>query len=361
MDTRSVEQAFAEAIRKGIFSGAQLLVGKDRERRFFQSYGTHRFTPDAPAVQADSLFDVASLTKPVATVTLLAMALEEGRIRLEDPVKKYLSTFDRPEEITLEHLLAHHSGLPAWLPLFKEFSSGVVSYPQVRDRILHRINQVPLTAGVGEKRIYSDLGFILLGFVLEGLESKRLDVLFRERIALPLKLKRTRFNPLLSPTKIPPKEIVSTEDSPRRKKILTGEVHDDNAHVLGGVAGHAGLFSTAYDLESFVHFIWSAEAGQNSLLRRETLLRFIGRSRPYPLGWDTVSPEESQAGKYFSQGSFGHLAFTGCSLWLDPSDRKYVILLTNRVHPSRENEAIKNFRPRIHDLILESTGLVPSP
>jgi CubicO group peptidase (beta-lactamase class C family) len=283
--------------------------------------------------------------------------VEAGQVKLGDPVKKFLPAFNRAEPITLEHLLGHDSGLPAWLPLYEDIPPGEADYPKIRDRFIGRINGVALEAPLAAKRIYSDLGFILLGFILEAVAGRRLDEIFRKEIAEPLGLKRSCFNPCLPPTRISPQEIVSTEDCPRRKKLLSGEVHDDNAYALGGVAGHAGLFSSAPDLQGFVEFLWEAWEGKSSRLRRESLLEFIGEQRPRRLGWDTVSAGSSQAGKYFSAAALGHLAFTGCSLWLDPLNKKSVTLLTNRVHPSRENEAIKDFRPMIHDKILELTGL----
>ncbi len=350
-----IAAAFAEAIAGKAFSGAQWIAGRGGKTLYRGAFGSLSHEPGARPVGDYSLFDIASLTKPVATTTLCMLAWQSGRLDLEAQLQDYLPEFRRKEALTVRQLLQHHSGLPAWLPLFEAARGKGWSYEQLREFYLARIAEVPLEASPVTKRIYSDLGFILLGFLLEELAGRRLEGLFWDDVAVPLGMTRTMFHPLNHPDRVMPQDIVATELCPWRGRLLWGEVHDDNAHVLGGAAGHAGLFGNALDLEIFAREILAARRGAGSLLRRETFLAFFDGEAPLKLGWDTVSPSGSQAGRYFApNSSIGHLAFTGCSLWIDLADEKYAVLLTNRVHPSRDNEAIKEFRPRIHDLFWEN-------
>lgn len=353
----SIDQAFAQALQDKAFSGAQVLLGKGKETLFRASYGKTSSQPSAPVVNDKTLFDVASLTKPVVTTTLILRELEKGTLYLEDPVQEYLPDFSGKEEITIAHLLAHNAGLPAWRPLFEKVSPNPPPRSEVKKIYLDEISETPLEAPVGERRIYSDLGFILLGFLLEEIHGKGMEEIFYQNFADPVNLNRSFFNPLEGPGGLGKDEIAATEECSLRQRLLQGEVQDENAFFLGGVAGHAGLFSPGGDLELFIHFLWDVLAKKNSLVGKETLQKFIGQGVLPKLGWDTVSRLKSQAGQFFSTQAIGHLAFTGCSLWIDLADQKYLILLTNRVHPSRDNEAIKEFRPRLHDLLLEAHGL----
>jgi len=348
-----IAAAFQRAIQDRVFSGAQALAGRGAETRFRGAYGTLNNDPASRPVGDFTLFDIASLTKPVATTTLCMLAWQEKKLDLEAQLQDYLPEFRRKESLTLRHLLQHVSGLPAWLPLFEEVRGKGWDYDRVREFYLERIAAVPLIAAPGEQRVYSDLGFILLGFLLEAVYGRRLEGLFWERIAVPLSLSHTMFHPLHHPDRVMPQDIAATEQCPWRGRLLWGEVHDDNAFVLGGAAGHAGLFGNAGDLEIFLREILAARKGEGKILSEQAFLAFLDRGDPRKLGWDTVSAEGSMAGNHFSPAhSVGHLAFTGCSFWLDFSDEKYVILLSNRVHPSRDNEAIREFRPRIHDLLV---------
>lgn len=350
-----IRAAFSEAVENKVFSGAQWVAGRGEHRLYGGAFGSLSHEPGARAVGDFSLFDIASLTKPVATTTLCMLAWQEKRLDLEAQVQDYLPEFRRKEALTVRQLLQHDSGLPAWLPLFEEARGKGWSYDQSKEFYLARIAEVPLAAPPVQRRIYSDLGFILLGFLLEALTGSRLESLFWDRVAVPLGMTHTMYHPLHHPDRVMPQDIAATELCPWRGRLLWGEVHDDNAHVLGGVAGHAGLFGNALDLEIFAREILAARRGEGRLLRREAFFAFFDGEAPLKLGWDTVSPEGSQAGRFFSpKSSIGHLAFTGCSLWIDCADEKYAILLSNRVHPSRDNEAIKQFRPQIHDLFWES-------
>ncbi len=346
-----IDDAFHQAIEDQVFSGAQVIVGCKTDTVFSKSYGKLSQQPNSASVQQNTLFDIASLTKPISTTTLYMMALEEKKISLEDPIQKSLPDFVRQETLTLRHLLSHTSGLPAWLPLFQEMVGKGWGYNQIKQKFIEGISQTKSEAKPGEKRIYSDLGFILLGFALEEIYQRPLTSLFIEKVANP-GLPAIRYSPIASAEN----NIAATEACPWRGKLLQGEVHDDNAYVLGGAAGHAGLFSNAADLEKFLHQILAILTGKGGFVSKTTLEKFIGVGLNQKLGWDMVTPP-SQAGTFFSKSTIGHLGFTGCSLWLDLKDYKYFVLLTNRVHPSQQNDQIKQFRPKIHDLLLKSSGL----
>jgi len=348
-----VETLFSEALRDKLFSGAQLIYGRGDTTLKRACFGTLRTDPDSEPVGDYTLFDIASLTKPVSTASLAMLACERGELDLEEEVRHYLPEFQREARIRVIDLLQHLSGLPAWLPLYESVRGKGWTYPQIQSQLIDAIAAAPAAAPLGTERIYSDLGFILLGFILEKVSRQRLEVLFRERVAGPLGLQQTLFNPVNHPDQASPRDIAATEVCAWRGRLLWGEVHDDNASVMGGAAGHAGLFATAGDVERFARAILAAERGTSPWINREIFGRFLGHEVFPKLGWDTVSPQGSQAGSQFAAASsVGHLAFTGCSLWLDFSDGKYLILLTNRVHPSRDNDGIKAFRPKIHDAVV---------
>ncbi len=348
MSEQNIHQAFATALQEGVFSGAQVCVGRGEESLFSAHYGTLSSASGAPRVRVDTLFDVASLTKPVVTTTLAMLAVQRGQLFLGDSVHAYLKDFHRAEELTVSQLLSHTSGLPAWRPYYESCGASFQSIETVRRCYQEKIAQEPLQSPPGQQRCYSDLGFILLGFILEKLGMDSLANLFQTGVALPWSLKGGVFSPV---EKID--NVTATENCPVRRYQVCGEVHDLNAYALGGVSGHAGYFSTAKNLEHFVHKLWRAWEGSEDLLYPETIQMFLGNSKHPKLGWDEVSRPHSQAGQYFSEDSFGHLAFTGCSLWMDPRDKKYIIFLSNRVHPRADNEAIKRFRPHVHDLLVE--------
>ena len=350
-----VSREFSDALSAKLFSGAQLIYGKGERTLRRECFGTVQSDPDSPKVGDYTLFDIASLTKPVATASLCMLAVEQGKLEVDAPVQSYLPEFKRDAAIRVVDLLQHQSGLPAWLPFYELIRGKGWDYPKIRSFLIEQIARAPTVVPIGGERIYSDLGFILLGFVLEKIHGQRLETLFRERVAGPLGLAQTLFHPVNHPEQAAPRDIAATELCPWRGRLLWGEVHDDNASVMGGAAGHAGLFSTALDLEKFARTILAAMRGASTWLKAETCRSFLGREVFPKWGWDTVSPEASQAGTRFArEASVGHLAFTGCSLWLDFSDEKYLILLTNRVHPKRDNEGIKAFRPKIHDLVVET-------
>ena len=247
-------------------------------------------------------------------------------------------------------LLLHDSGLPDHRDFYKEAKG--------RDAVLAKVLAEPLVHEPGTQVEYSDLGFILLGAVVERLTGESLDLFARQEIFDSLGMDRSMFNP---PRRMR-EDIAPTEkDTTYRKRLIWGEVHDENAWAMGGIAGHAGLFSTAQDVAAFAQMILNGGVyGYERLLARSTVQMFtarhtIGKS-VRTLGWD-VPEEPSSSGRYFSAASFGHTGFTGTSLWIDPERKLFVVLLTNRVNPTRANEKIRQVRPALHDAIFEGLGL----
>lgn len=343
------EEQILKAVEERVFPSAALLVASKGEVLFRGFFGQ---------ATEETLFDIASLTKPVATATLTLLAEREKGLTINGSAAKYLREFgdEAKKKITIRHLLKHTSGLPAWRPYFREIAQEhpeLVGKRESHLTYLEKISQEPLETPVAYKRIYSDLGFILLGILLENFWQAPLDSLFQGKIADFLEMQDTFFIPVGQRLPRPCESFAATEDSAWRKKIIRGEVHDDNAYTLGGVAGHAGLFSTVDDLHRFLTAFETGYRGRHPLFPQDLVMDFVGPKVKFKLGWDTPAQGESQAGRYFSKNSIGHLGFTGCSFWADLDQDFHIILLTNRVHPSAKNETIKQFRPKIHDLIYE--------
>ena len=332
-----------------------LAVGYQNEL-IVHEFGRQTYDANSPAVNVDTIYDAASLTKPVVTATLIAMQVEAGRIGLDLPVARYIPEWNdgpNPElrkTVTVRNLLTHSSGLPAHKDYFQMLRS--------KREFIAAICREPLEYAPGTKTIYSDLGFILLGEILERATGKNVDQLAHEQIFAPLDMAGSTFNPpkgLLS-------RIAPTEnDTAFRKQLVRGAVHDENAFAMGGVAGHAGLFTTASDLAAFCQMLLNGGIyGHHRMLTRATISQFTtpqalaGNART--LGWMSPTPNSS-SGRYFSPRSFGHLGFTGSSIWIDPDRKLFVILLTNRVYPTRENDKITAVRPAVHDAVIESLGL----
>jgi len=304
-------------------------------------------------VTSATLFDLASLTKVIATTTAAAILYERGLFELDALVLGVIPEFlvdscgevdPHRREVSFRMLLAHSSGLPAYEKLFLK--------AQNRDDLLRAAFAMPLSADPGTRAEYSDIGFLILGAALERIAQESLDIFCRREIFGPLAMTSTTFNP---PTAVRHQIPPTADDLIFRHRVIQGEVQDENASVLGGVAPHAGLFSTAEDLARFAHAMLSE--GQ-PILRPETVALFTRReSAPAgttrTLGWDTPS-SPSQSGKYFGPASYGHLGYTGTSLWIDPGRQLSITLLTNRTWPDCSNQAIKQVRPNFHDAIAEA-------
>jgi len=357
-----------ESITQRAFPAASVAVTHRGKLVALEAFGHFTYGPTSPgapsfsravrgggdfAVTPATLFDLASVSKVIATTAMAMILYERGVLDLEAPVAAIIPEFtaaspetkqdSRRREVTLHMLLAHASGLPAYEKLFLK--------ARTRDELLHAAFTTPLTADPGSRAEYSDIGFIVVGVALERLSGESLDRFCQREIFGPLGMSTTAFNP---PPEmrghIPP----TVNDQTFRHRMIQGEVHDENASVLGGVAGHAGVFSTAEDVAQFAHGILN---GGHPILRRETISLFTRREdKPQgtsrALGWDTPS-HPSQSGKYFSDASFGHLGYTGTSLWIDPERQLSVTLLTNRTWPDCSSQAIKTVRPRFHDAVIE--------
>ena len=336
------------AVAERAFPGAMAAITSRGKLIALESFGRFTFEPDSPSVTAATVFDLASLTKVVATTSMAMILYERGLLDLDLPVASVVPEFRRNdprcEEVTFRMLLAHSSGLPAYEKLFLR--------AKTRAELLSAAFETPLTSEPGAKAEYSDIGFMILGVALERIAEDSLDHFCAREILGPLGMGHTAFCPPSSwRSSIPP----TADDQTFRHRIIQGEVQDENASVLGGVAGHAGLFSTAEDLAIFANAML---AGGSPLVRPETLALFTRRqSAPSgtsrALGWDTPS-SPSQSGKHFSAASFGHLGYTGTSLWIDPERQLSITLLTNRTWPDCSNQAIKQVRPRFHDVIVEA-------
>lgn len=358
--TQRLQPAFdavARAVEDKAFPGAVLAVGY-QGRLAVRSFGKLTYGAKSAPVETDTIYDIASLTKVVATTTLAAR-LAEGDFRvpldLDAPIERYLPEWkDGPQpewrrRVTARHLLTHTSGLPA----FKEYWRTSKS----KKDTLNKTFAEPLEYEPGTKEVYSDLGIILLAEIIERLTGQRLDVLAYQQIIAPLGMKDTQYNP---PKKILPHIAPAEFDANLRKRLVVGEVHDENAYAMGGVAGHAGLFSTAGDLAVFCQMLLNGGIyAHKRLLRRATVMQFTAPEKlaggTRTLGW-TVPTEGSSSGHFFSPHSFGHTGFTGTSIWIDPDRQLFVILLTNRVHPTRENHKIADVRVAVHDAVMQALG-----
>jgi CubicO group peptidase (beta-lactamase class C family) len=340
-------ELLARAVETRATPAAAVEVGRAAAPIWTGAFGHLSYDSHAPAATPETVFDLASLTKVIATTSLTMRAVEEGRLAADQPVAALLDGWgdDAHADIRIRHLLDHSSGLPARARLW-ESARGAVEFAQA-------IHALPLEHAPGHRSVYSDLGFIVLGFVLERLAGTPLDVQYAalQRDAWSGSM---AFNPAIDPVRVAPTEIDDVLRGP-----LRGIVHDENARALAGVAGHAGLFGTVADVGRFARmtlksFRESTPLGSPAAMRtfaRETGV--AGSSRA--LGWDIMRPTSS-CGRRFSPAAIGHTGFTGTSLWIDPERDIYVALLTNRIHPTRSNEAWLTFRPRIHDAILQELG-----
>jgi CubicO group peptidase (beta-lactamase class C family) len=313
------------------------------------SAGWHTYDDGSTPVRADDLFDLASVTKVVSAATLCAILVDKGRLDLDRPVSEILGVTSMDSRVTPRSLLAHCSGLPAHVHLYKR----LISREEVIDAVLSMdLEYEPLSQSV-----YSDMGYILLGAILEHVTEKPLNELFRDYVREPLGLYETVY----SPTPSNRDRIVPTElDLGWRGRLIHGEVHDENAALMRGIAPHAGLFSTVGNVGRVARmWINGGEVGGRKFLSAETIKLFRSRSdlvagSTWALGWDTVSPGGSTSGQHFSHDSYGILGYTGTSIWVDPEREVAVVLLTNRVHPTRDNWGIRELRPAFHDAVMEA-------
>ncbi len=350
-----VENVVARAIESGAAPGAVVLVARRGRIVFESAFGRMTYEKDAARVTLDTLYDIASLTKVVVTTTLAMILYEREVLDLESPVSRYVPEFqgEGKEEVLVKDLLAHSGGLLWWTDLYRKFEGR--SMEEAKRGYLSSIHEMPLDYPPRSKMVYSDLGVLLLGEILERVTGKDLEALAKEEVLGPLGMNDAMYRP---PASLRPR-IAPTEIDPWRGRLVHGEVHDENTFGLGGVAPHAGLFATARSLGAFAQMMLNGGAyGGRRLLNPATVALFTRRANLVPgssraLGWDTPS-QPSAAGRFFSASSYGHTGFTGTSLWIDPERELFAILLTNRVHPTRDNPKIFELRPAFHDAVAEA-------
>jgi CubicO group peptidase (beta-lactamase class C family) len=340
---RFVENAIVEQNTPG----AVVLVGYQGKIIFEKAYGNRSLEPFIEPMTVDTIFDIASLTKVVATTPAAMMLLQQGKLKLDDSVAKFIPAFARrgKGKITIRHLLIHYSGLPSDLRLPKKRKVSAKS-------VLTQINQIKPVASPGEQFIYSDLGFIVLGKVIERVSGMNLDKFTQQNIFTPLMMKSTRFRP-----SVRDRALIAPTERGKDGRFMRGQVHDPLAAALGGVAGDAGLFSTAEDLARFCEMLLNLGSLNGVQILSPDVVRQMGSPQSPPLkqnirgfGWDIQSTYSSVKGCYFSSRSYGHTGYTGTSLWIDPETHSYLIILTNRVHPDGKGK-IKQLRMEIADVV----------
>ena len=371
-----VDRALDKAIDAAEIPGAVVFARMPREGEQLEHVSERGFAvvrPERLPMRRETVFDIASLTKVVATTPALLRLVDGGAIALDDPVARVLPTFGERDkgEITFRHLLTHSAGLKPWRAFHealreKERKTGerLVQTPAGRDWVVDRVLRSARVHEVGEAAVYGDLDFIVLGAAIEEIAAQPLDAFCAAEVFEPLGLTDTRFERLPedgSPLHLPEerrRRIAATENCPWRGRILWGEVHDPNASAMGGVAGHAGLFSTADDLMRFAQAWLDAWHGRGDafapgLVREFSRRQGLPEGSDWALGWDTPSAGASSSGRHFGESSVGHLGFTGTSLWIDLECEAVVVMLTNRVHLVEKRSRF-GLRPVVHDLVLEA-------
>ncbi len=357
-----VDRLLDDFLAQGAFPGGVVAIGYGDRLVHLRPFGRLSYAADAPTVAADTIYDLASLTKVVGTTTMAMILVDAGQLELDARVVDFLPGFigadvepdaaQTRSAVTVRHLLTHTSGVDWWAPLYKSL--------QGKPAYVEHIQAMDLVYEPGSQTKYSDLGIILLGEILERVAGEPMEVFLERRVFQPLSMAETRF--------LPGRELIEriapTEEDPWRGRVLQGEVHDENAHALGGVAPHAGLFSTAGDLARFARLLVNHGVFEHHrLVSRATFDTFTRRHEDLGegrgLGWDMKSPKGSSAGSLFSSSSFGHTGFTGTSIWIDPERELFVILLTNRVHPSRDNNLIRKVRPALADAVVRALAEPP--
>lgn len=347
-DFSNVEKLINSAISDSAFPGAVVLVLKDGKIIFEKAFGYFTYDKNLPTT-LNTLFDLASLSKVISTTTCAMICIDRKLFKLDDKVSKYIPQFaaNGKENITIRNLLLHNGGLPAFKPYYKMFDNS-------KD-VLNDIYNTQLSYPVGAKTVYSDLGIITLGKIIEKVTGTSLDKFAQKEIFDLLCMKNTMYNPGDSLKKY----CAPTEfDDYWRHRQIQGEVHDETSSMLGGIAGHAGLFSTAADIAKILQLLLdNGKVNGRQIINPATVKLFTRRQSAEStrgLGWDTKSAKGSSAGEMFSNISFGHTGFTGTSAWVDPARNLFVIFLTNRVYPSRENHKLFKIRPALHNEVIRT-------
>lgn len=362
---KDIKKLLERGVNDGVFpaAAAGIIWGSGKERKQVISHcGNATVYPEKRRLKRNDFFDLASLTKPLATTMAILCLLNDKKIGIEEKLPSLLEKQIKGEksQIKISALLSHSSGLPAHREYFNILKT---SKAKEKNKLVENlILKEPLDYDPGKSTQYSDLGFMLLGRIVEKKADCSLADYVEAKVLGPLGLtKKIFYNPLRHGNKgFLETDFAATENCPWRKKILCGQVHDDNCYSMGGVAGHSGLFGNIEGVTTFAGIILDMWKGAitHPNIKKEDLMLFLVRQQKKPgsswaLGFDTPAAKESSSGAYLSQKSVGHLGFTGTSFWIDPEKEIVIVLLTNRVHPSRENSKIKLFRPYFHDRVIE--------
>ena len=339
--------------------GAVLLVAHQGRIVFFKATGKRSLAPAGGSMHVETIFDLASLTKPLATALAMMKCVDTGTIDLDQPIDSLLPypVLKEKQGITPRFILAHCAGFADWMPFYLKI---VKHRPEKRKEILRKwIMELPLVYPPGKETQYSDLGFIILEWIIEQCTGELLHGFLEQHFFSPLSLKRTFLGTDSRPAGLEENQFAATEKCPWRNQTMCGVVHDENAYALGGYSGHAGLFGTTGEVYRLAHLLRSHLQGeQQDCLRPETVDTFFKRqdivkNSTWAMGWDTPTPGDSSSGRHFSVQSVGHLGYTGTSVWWDLQQDVIVVFLSNRVQFGRENKKIKGFRPILHDRIME--------
>jgi serine-type D-Ala-D-Ala carboxypeptidase len=349
-----------KGLTEGVYPGAVLLVASHGQINFIKEVGNLSIIPNVLPMKKDTIFDLASLTKPLATTLAIMRLVDRGQISLDESLSEIIRSYPLKDkkDLTLRSILNHCAGLKDWAPYYLD----IMDYKEgERKKALRkRIIEEPLLYPLGMHCLYSDLGFMILEWAIEESSGESLRNFVHKNFYGPLGLRRI----FLSKGDLPfeKKEFAATEDCPWRKRVIQGEVHDENAYAAGGYSGHAGLFGTAEEIFILADLLREHYLGKrNDFFSPDVVREFFRRQEivkgcTWALGWDTPSSKDSSAGRHISANSVGHLGFSGTSLWMDLDKDITAIFLSNRIHPSRNNVKIKSFRPVLHDLIFRAAA-----
>ena len=363
-DSNRIIHLLQKGVSDGVYPGAVLLIARQGKTLLFQAIGHRSLAPEPMPMRKETIFDLASLTKPLVTSLALMKLVDDEKVNLDQPLSDIFpkSLLNDKKNLTLRLILSHSAGFTDWKPFYLD----LVKYdPKERKKIIRDwIIQEPLAYEPGIECRYSDLGFMLLEWIIEKICERSLKQFLEEQFYKPLGLKNIFLGIQDFSHGTTQKEFAATEDCPWRKRVIQGEVHDENAFAMGGYSGHAGLFGDARSVYSILNMLRAHYIGKKHDFIKQKIVREFFRKQEivkdctWALGWDTPSPENSSAGHHFSSNSIGHLGFTGTSVWMDLEQEIMVILLTNRIHPTRNNDKLKAFRPILHDTVMEEYGTI---
>jgi len=357
-----IKDLLISGLKRKVYPGAVLLVAHGKDIVCFLNVGNRAVIPKLLPMEKETIFDLASLTKPLATTLAVMKLVDDALLDLDAPISSLIHPFPWKDkaDITPRLLLNHCAGFADWKPFYRKLIK--LPLEERKPAVRRLIMEGPLSSEPKSVSLYSDLGFMLLEWIIEIASGQDFSSFLDAALYRPLGLQTVYLDTIDRGPAYAGDSYAATEDCPWRKEILQGHVHDENAHALGGHSGHAGLFGTALDIFALTTTLIKIYHGDSAgPLKTETVRTFFSRQEIAPdsswaLGWDTPSGQNSSSGNYFSTSSVGHTGFTGTSVWIDLRKNITVLFLTNRVHPSRSNEKIKDFRPKLHNLIMRELG-----